>query len=237
MGFLNKAHELTGDPSGRVLKNGVPGKATIKRATQTGLSSGVGKDPVVKFTLEVSIPGSAAYEVDHRQWVPRLVLSRAQPGCVVAVKVDPKDPGAIAIDWSAQAAADDGAPPASREYDFTGGPARPAGPELAPGAEAVEAQFGAQLAFDGKHVGVIQPGRDPVVAPLAAVQSIGLSEGDAGLGTAGHLFVKVSAAGVRLPALRFPPEGRAAAEAFVEKLRRSREAVDPADAAAAGGSG
>jgi hypothetical protein len=238
MGFLNRARELTGDPSRRLLKSGQPGWAKITHAKESGSYSGVGNDPVITFTLRVTVPDRPEYEVKHRQWVPHLLLSRAQPGGVVAVKVDPDDAKAVAIDWEGalpQEAYEPAAP--AREMDFTGGPPKPAGPQLADGHEEVQAMLGAKLAFDGEHVAVVKPGSPPRVAPLAALRSIELSEGSAGDGTLGNLFVTVRAAGVTLPPLAFGPEQRAEAESFVEKIKRGREAVDPAAAKAAGGSG
>jgi hypothetical protein len=238
MGLLNKARELTGEPSRHLLKKGVAASARVTRAKETGLYTGVAKDPVVKFTLQVSLPDGDDYEVQHRQWVPRLALARAQPGCVLAVRVDPKDRASIAIDWSAAPPEQSFEPTApARKFDFTGAAPEPEGPRLAPGADVVEAKFGMKLAFDGAYLAVTKPGEDPVLAPLPAVRSIELSEGDQGMGTAGYLFVMVSAAGVRLPPVAFPPAGRQAAETFLDKVRRAREDVDPAAAAEAGGSG
>ncbi len=59
MGLFNRARELVGEPWGHLLKSGVAGSAKITHAKQGAMYSGVAKDPVVTFTLEVTIPGRA----------------------------------------------------------------------------------------------------------------------------------------------------------------------------------
>ena len=87
------------------------------------------------------------------------MLSNAQPGGVVVVKVDPDDPEAVAIDWSAPLPPEAYQPAApARVMDFGGGPPRPAMPQLAAGADEVEGMFGKKLACDGEHFGVLTPG-------------------------------------------------------------------------------
>ncbi len=84
---------------------------------------------------------------------------------------------------------------------------------------------------------MIKPGSEPKLAPLAAIRSIELREGDAGHATLGNLLVMIKTTRITLAPVTFGPDQRAEGEAFLDKLKRSREAVDPAAAAAAGGSG
>jgi hypothetical protein len=229
MGLFKKVRELTGDPSGHLLKSGTAGWARVTRAKETGVYSGVGNDPVITFTLEVTIPGRPSYEVSHRQYVPHLALSRAAPGSLVAVKVDPDDSEFVAIDWSSPL------PPEARagstsSVDFTGAPEQ-AEPLLAPGATEVDGLGGAKLGFDGEQIMVCASGYSRF-APLASLRKIEKHEEDAG-----YLRVTLEPADKMALILSFKPGQREAAEALLAEIEQRRKEVDPATAAAAGGSG
>ncbi len=70
-----------GSRSNDLLTTGPPGRATIKSFTDTGGREGA--DPRVVVDLDAQV-----------------YLSKLQPGGSLAVRVDPSDPSALAIDWS-----------------------------------------------------------------------------------------------------------------------------------------
>jgi len=55
-------------------------------------------DPVVDFLLEVHLRDGGSYEAHSKGLVPRLDVPRVQPGTIVPVKVDPKNPARVALD-------------------------------------------------------------------------------------------------------------------------------------------
>lgn len=82
-----------------LLTAGTPGRATIKNFTDTGTL--VNFNPQVVLDLEVTVPGKDAYATQLTTTVPQVYLSRLQPGGEIGVKVDPADPNALTIDWTA----------------------------------------------------------------------------------------------------------------------------------------
>ena len=92
---------LTGDASPELLAEGLHGRARCIGVVDTGstVSFGGVEDPIVGFQLEVEVDGRPAYEVRHRQRVPRLMIGRVEPAAVFAVRVSPADPHELAIDW------------------------------------------------------------------------------------------------------------------------------------------
>jgi len=77
---------------------GVAGQATITGLTQTGVY--VNRNPQVAMDLMVNVPGRAPYPVQHREFVPMIVLGRLTNGAPLSVKVDPANPQRLAVDWS-----------------------------------------------------------------------------------------------------------------------------------------
>jgi hypothetical protein len=215
MGLFKKVRELTGDPSGHLLKSGTPGWARITRAKEGGLYSGAGNDPVITFTLEVTVPGRPSYEVSHRQYVPHLVLPRAAPGSLVAVKVDPDDSQFVAIDWSSPLPPEAGAGSTS-SVDFTGAPEE-AGPSLAPGAKEVAGLGGAKLGFDGEQIMVSQYGYSRF-APLAALRKIEKQEV-----AAGYLRVRLEPADRLALIVTFEPAQREAGQVLLNEIEQRRK--------------
>lgn len=80
------------------LANGEPGTATIVSAAQTGAQ--INFNPVVHFELLVTRAGAPPYPATAEVIVPQIYLARAQPGAVVAVKIDPADASKVAVDWN-----------------------------------------------------------------------------------------------------------------------------------------
>ncbi len=87
-----------GSRSNDLLTTGPPGRATIKSFTDTGGREGA--DPRVVVDLDVLVPGKDPYVTQVTTAVPQVYLSKLQPGGSLAVRVDPSDPSALAIDWS-----------------------------------------------------------------------------------------------------------------------------------------
>lgn len=48
--------------------------------------------PQVKFTLKVTLPGKAPYQVEHNEVVNLIDVGLVNPGAVVPVVVDPRNP-------------------------------------------------------------------------------------------------------------------------------------------------
>lgn len=83
----------------RILKFGRPARATILRV---GENSGGGVvtingQPYLNLKVRVEDGVNAAYETDFDTVVPRAVLPQLQPGAVVAVRIDPKDPAGLLL--------------------------------------------------------------------------------------------------------------------------------------------
>ena len=79
-----------------ILAVGKPASATVVRLVDTGTT--INDDPVVEFVLRVQPPDGDPYEARTRALVSRLDVPAVQPGRVLPVKVDPQQPGRIAID-------------------------------------------------------------------------------------------------------------------------------------------
>lgn len=75
---------------------GEPAEATIQEIVDTGMT--LNNDPVVELVLEVRRTGRAGYRARTRTPISRLDVPRFQPGAVVPVKVDPQNPGRVALD-------------------------------------------------------------------------------------------------------------------------------------------
>lgn len=86
----------------RVLAEGIAGTAEIVSMAQTRIM--INYQPVMRLRLTVSLPDRAPYEAQLRQLIPSVLLVRAQPGNVVAVRVDPRKPDRPVIDWNAPVA-------------------------------------------------------------------------------------------------------------------------------------
>ncbi|MBI4951838.1 MAG: hypothetical protein HY908_07370 [Myxococcales bacterium] len=89
---------ITGARKRRLRETGLPGRAQLLSVEGTGVL--VNGQPMLAFELVVTVAGQAPYPIRHREVIPALALSRLAPGSSVAVKVDPKDPSRLMIDWS-----------------------------------------------------------------------------------------------------------------------------------------
>ncbi|MFO7639374.1 MAG: DUF3592 domain-containing protein [bacterium] len=75
--------------------DGLPARATVVALSDTGVSAH--RNPQVRFELEVQGRDGGTYRVSTTAILSRLVASRYQPGCVVNVTVDPRDPQRVAL--------------------------------------------------------------------------------------------------------------------------------------------
>ncbi len=81
------------------IAKGIPATATVLHVGSSDASSD-GID--VNLTLEVMPPGGAPYKL-HTTWsVEPVSVSKIQPGCTVAIKIDAHDPKKVysAEDWA-----------------------------------------------------------------------------------------------------------------------------------------
>ena len=82
---------------------GVRGTAVIRDIQETGTR--INDQPLLAFTLEVSAPGIAPYELSKRDVVPWVGLDQLGAGRELAVAIDPRDHSSVAIDWRGFASA------------------------------------------------------------------------------------------------------------------------------------
>ncbi len=93
----------------KVLETGLPGRGTITRMWETGVT--INDQPVFGFELDLEVDGLPPGTASVQQVVPRMLAGAVLPGHSVAVKVDREDSSEVVIDWSETpvAAADPGA--------------------------------------------------------------------------------------------------------------------------------
>jgi hypothetical protein len=84
------------DVAAEIRANGLPATAKIVRIWETGVR--VNHNPVVGFLLEVHAEGMEPYEAETKALISILMIPQIQPGAVLKVKYDPKDPRRIALD-------------------------------------------------------------------------------------------------------------------------------------------
>jgi hypothetical protein len=78
-------------------KIGVQGTAKLVSFETTSFY--VARQPMAKFVLDVSIPGSAEYRVSLRKIIPLGAIGEMQKGKQLDVKVNPKDKSDVLIEW------------------------------------------------------------------------------------------------------------------------------------------
>jgi hypothetical protein len=80
----------------RILKIGLPAEATILKAKETGT---VINDIyyMIDFQLEVRPPNRSPYQTETKGQISIATMAQFQPGMVVAVKFDPKNPKKVAL--------------------------------------------------------------------------------------------------------------------------------------------
>ena len=79
-----------------ILAIGKPATATILDISDTGIT--INQDPVVAFDLEVHPDHAAPFRANTKALLSRLDVPQIQPGRMVPVKYDPKQPSHVAID-------------------------------------------------------------------------------------------------------------------------------------------
>jgi hypothetical protein len=79
-----------------LMKSGKPAEATILEVEDTGVTINE-IYPLVKVRLQVRPPGGQPYEAETKMLINRMEIPRIQPGLVVQVMYDPKDPSSVAI--------------------------------------------------------------------------------------------------------------------------------------------
>lgn len=84
----------------RLVTNGIPGTAIVLAVSDTGTTIN-NVNAVLDVRLQVTLPGQAPYETQAEVILGRMSWGALQPGMTVAVKVDPKNPMKVAIDWNA----------------------------------------------------------------------------------------------------------------------------------------
>jgi hypothetical protein len=82
----------------RLLRNGDAARARVVEAVKTGRP--VNGQPSLRITLLIDLPGHSTYAATTRTVVPTVMLGRVQPGTIVAVRVDPRDPQRVVLDWA-----------------------------------------------------------------------------------------------------------------------------------------
>ena len=79
-----------------LIKNGLPGRATIIDIGTTGVI--VNDQPRVKLLLEVEPENGAKYETEIRMVISPVYLPQFQPGAKLKVRIDPKDDKKVAVE-------------------------------------------------------------------------------------------------------------------------------------------
>jgi hypothetical protein len=88
---------------------GMPAQAEIRSIGETGLT--VNGDPVITLDVEVRPADRPPYQATiKRLWVSRLEIPQFQPGKVIPVRFDPKDPSRVSFDLGPPKAARTGNP-------------------------------------------------------------------------------------------------------------------------------
>lgn len=88
---------FTGEDVAREIRaNGVPAMGTVIKIWETGAK--VNDDPVVGFLLQIHAEGLETYQAETKALISILWIPQIQPGAVLPVKYDPKDPSRIALD-------------------------------------------------------------------------------------------------------------------------------------------
>lgn len=99
--FLSGCSVLVDRLSGRaesceIIRAGEPAQATVIALNDTGTT--INRDPVVEFVLLVQPHKGLPYQARTRALISRLEVPQAQPGRVLPVRFDPRQPKRVAID-------------------------------------------------------------------------------------------------------------------------------------------
>jgi hypothetical protein len=79
-----------------LMKNGVQAEATIVDVNDTGMTVNE-IYPVIKFTLEVRPPEGQPFRAESKELINRMDIPTFQPGAVVPVLYDPKNPSSVVM--------------------------------------------------------------------------------------------------------------------------------------------
>jgi hypothetical protein len=82
----------------RLLRAGDAGRARVVETIQTGTL--VNDQATVRVTMLVDLPGQPTYAATTKTTLSAVALGQVQPGAVVAVRVDPRNPQRVVIDWA-----------------------------------------------------------------------------------------------------------------------------------------
>ena len=84
--------------SKKLLKTGEPGQARVLNVQDTGVT--VNMNPQIKLLLEVTPQDRfrQPYQVETKLIISRLQTSFYQPGMMLSVRIDPKDPSKVAVE-------------------------------------------------------------------------------------------------------------------------------------------
>jgi len=100
----------------KLLETGEPAEATILEVRDTGMTVNE-IYPVVKVLLEVRPQGRPAYQAETQMMINRMDIPQVQPGLVVPVKFDPRNPRHVAVVKQAELTATEGTGPAERAME------------------------------------------------------------------------------------------------------------------------
>jgi hypothetical protein len=91
---------LAGTPSHALLSRGLLGRGVLTEVKQTGVTIGPEWDRrrVLAFTVEVTVDRMPTYTTSCRQSIKPAMLPKLIAGMTVPVRVDRRDPSAIALD-------------------------------------------------------------------------------------------------------------------------------------------
>ena len=84
----------------KLLRDGVAGSAVIKSFYTMDEASNIG-NAQHDFTLEITVPGQAPYELQGLFRIPVRLIPVVDVGTTVPVKVHPSNPKKAVIDWEA----------------------------------------------------------------------------------------------------------------------------------------
>ena len=91
----------------KLMKTGVQAEATILEVKETGMTVNE-IYPVIKLVLEVRPPEGEPYQVETKESINRFDIPTFQPGAVLPVLFDPKNPKKVAVGTKEELAAGQG---------------------------------------------------------------------------------------------------------------------------------
>jgi hypothetical protein len=98
---------MTSLPPRSLLRNGVCAEATVREVKALGRTLGIEKPGIsatasrVTLVLSVRSPGASAFDTVHNEFIVGADLRHLQVGSTVPLRVDPRNPKRLAIDWDA----------------------------------------------------------------------------------------------------------------------------------------